>query len=177
MAFRSHPERPLELTVEIAVISDTHMPRGNRRLPEACVDRLKQADLIIHAGDLSRLSVLIGVQDYGPVIAVYGNVDDEATRAALPETATVDADGATIAIVHDAGPRPGRLARLRTRFPQAQAVVFGHSHLPLHERHPATGFQIFNPGSPTERRHAPQHTMGIAHATAGELTFELIALG
>jgi uncharacterized protein len=177
MAFRSHPERPQELTVEIAVISDTHMPRGDRRLPEACVDRLKRADLIIHAGDLARLSVLIGLQDYGPVIAVHGNVDDEATRTALPETATVDADGATIAIVHDAGPRVGRLARLRTRFPRAQAVVFGHSHLPLHERDPATGFQIFNPGSPTERRRAPQHTMGIARATAGRLTFELIALG
>ncbi len=163
--------------MEIAVISDTHLPRGDRRLPDGCVDRLQQADLIIHAGDLSTLSVLIGLQDYGPVIAVHGNVDDEATRAALPETATIDADGATIAIVHDAGPRLGRLARLRTRFPQAQAVVFGHSHLPVHERDPATDFQIFNPGSPTERRRAPQHTMGIAHATAGELTFELIALG
>ena len=163
--------------MEIAVISDTHLPRDDRRLPDGCVDRLQQADLIIHAGDLSTLSVLIGLQDYGPVIAVHGNVDDEATRAALPETATIDADGATIAIVHDAGPRLGRLARLRTRFPQAQAVVFGHSHLPVHERDPATDFQIFNPGSPTERRRAPQHTMGIAHATAGELTFELIALG
>ncbi len=163
--------------MEIAVISDTHMPRGDRRLPNAALDRLHAADLIIHAGDLSRLSVLSELQTHGPVIAVHGNVDDEATRAALPETATVDADGARIAVVHDGGPAQGRLIRLKARFPDAHAVVFGHSHLPLHERDPATGFQIFNPGSPTERRRAPQHTMGVAHATAGELTFELIALG
>lgn len=163
--------------MEIAVISDTHMPRGDRRLPAECVDRLRQADLIIHAGDLSRLSVLAELQDYGPVIAVHGNVDDEATRAALPETATIDADGATIAILHDAGPKQNRMVRLKARFPDAHAVVFGHSHLPLHERDPATGFQIFNPGSPTERRLAPGHTMGIARASDGELTFELISLG
>ena len=163
--------------MEIAVISDTHMPRGDRRLPAACVDRLRAADLIIHAGDLARLSVLSELQTYGPVIAVHGNVDDEATRAALPETATVDADGATIAVIHDGGPRRGRLGRLNRRFPDAQAVVFGHSHLPLRERDPATGFQIFNPGSPTERRRAPQRTMGIAHAIVGDLTFELIVLG
>jgi uncharacterized protein len=172
-----HPERLQELTVEIAVISDTHMPKGDRRLPDACVDRLRQADLIIHAGDLSRLSVLSELQSYGRVTAVHGNVDDEATRAALPSAVTIEADGARLGVIHDAGPRQGRLPRLKTRFPDAQAVVFGHSHLPLHERDPATGFQIFNPGSPTERRRAPRRTMGIARATAGELTFELIALG
>ena len=83
--------------MEIAVISDTHMPRGDRRLPNAALDRLHAADLIIHAGDLSRLWVLSELQTHGPVIAVHGNVDDEATRAALPETAIVDADGSRIA--------------------------------------------------------------------------------
>ena len=55
-------------------------------------------------------------------------------------------------------------------------MVFGHSHIPLHERAP-DGFQIFNPGSPTERRRAPRHTMGIATVAGGQLAFELIALG
>ena len=85
---------------------------------------------------------------------MHGNVDDAAVQAALPEAATIDADGARIAVVHDAGPARGRLARLRSRFPDADAVIFGHSHLPLHERDD-DGFQIFNPGSPTERRRAP----------------------
>ena len=65
---------------------------------------------------------------------------------------------------------------MRKRFPDADAVVFGHSHLPLHERSP-DGFQIFNPGSPTERRRAPRHTMGIATVSGGRVAFELIVVG
>jgi uncharacterized protein len=53
-------------------------------------------------------------------------------------------------------------------------VVFGHSHLPLHEEE--AGFQIFNPGSPTERRRAPEHTMGLARIEAGRVRFELVSL-
>ena len=162
--------------MRIAVISDTHMPRGARRLPEACVQRLRAADLILHAGDLMRLAVLRELENYGPVVAVHGNVDDSEVRAALPAVASVDAGGLTIGLVHDAGPARGRLARLRRRFPEADAVVFGHSHIPLHEQ-ADDGFQIFNPGSPTERRRAPAHTMGIATVAGGRLTFELIAVG
>jgi hypothetical protein len=77
-------------------------------------------------------------------------------------------------MIHDAGASAGRLSRLRRRFPDADAVIFGHSHIPLHEER--DGFQIFNPGSPTERRRSPQHTMGLARVTAGEVAFELIVL-
>jgi predicted phosphodiesterase len=78
-------------------------------------------------------------------------------------------------VIHDAGPRHARLERLRRRFPSARAVIFGHSHIPLHERDPDR-FQIFNPGSPTERRRAPHHTMGIARVREDEIQFELISL-
>jgi uncharacterized protein len=162
--------------VQIAVISDTHLPRGGRRMPDDCVARLKAADLIVHAGDLIRRSVLSELESYGPVVAVHGNVDDADVRDALPAVASLEAEGARIAIVHDAGPAKGRMARLRRRFPEADAVIFGHSHLPLHERD-RSGFQIFNPGSPTERRRAPRHTMGIATVQEGRVRFELIAVG
>ncbi len=163
--------------MELAIISDTHLPRGSRRLPDACVARLGAADLILHAGDLLTLGVLRELELLGPVVAVHGNVDDAAVRATLPSTATVQAKGHRIAMVHDAGPARGRMARMRARFADVEAVVFGHSHIPLHER-AGDGFQIFNPGSPTERRRAPRHTMGIAHASAEHgLTFELIELG
>jgi putative phosphoesterase len=161
--------------VEIAIISDTHMPRGARRLPDECVARLRAADLIIHAGDLMALSVLRELEGLGEVVAVYGNVDDAEVRAVLPETAVVEAGGAQIAVIHDAGPARGRLPRMRARFPNADAVIFGHSHIPLHERAP-DGFQIFNPGSPTERRRSPAHTMGRARVRAGGMSFELIRL-
>jgi putative phosphoesterase len=162
--------------VQIAVISDTHLPRGSRRLPEECVERLRSADLILHAGDVMRLPVLRQLEGYGPVVAVHGNVDDSEVRVALPAEATVRAGVVAIGLVHDAGPAKGRLARLRRRFPDAHAVVFGHSHIPLHEL-ASDGFQIFNPGSPTERRRAPSHTMGIATVAGGQVAFELIVLG
>lgn len=151
------------------------MPRGSRRLPEACVARLCHADLILHAGDLMTLQVLRDLEALGEVVAVHGNVDDASLRGLLPATATVQADGARIGMVHDAGPARGRLSRLREWFPETDAVVFGHSHLPLHERD-GDGFQIFNPGSPTERRRAPHRTMGLARVRAGILSFELLVL-
>ncbi len=162
--------------MEIAIISDTHMPRGERRLPDQCLRRLRSADLILHAGDICTLSVLADLRAHGEVMAVHGNVDDREVRTALPEQRVVEAGQVTIGMVHDAGPRAGRRERLRRWFPDADAVVFGHSHLPLHEGEPG-GFQIFNPGSPTERRRAPQHTMGIATVDGGKLTFDLVKLG
>ncbi len=159
----------------IAVISDTHMPRGARRLPDSCVARLGTADLILHAGDVSTATTLAEIELIGPpVLAVRGNVDDDELACRLPAERIVEADGARIAIVHDAGPRDRRVTRMRRRFPDADAVVFGHSHQPLHESE--GGFQIFNPGSPTERRRAPAHTMGLARAAGGAIEFELLEL-
>jgi uncharacterized protein len=161
--------------VVVAVISDTHLPRGARRLPAACRERLAAADAILHAGDFVDYTVLLDLQAIGPPLhAVHGNVDDPVLTRRLPAERIVELGGARIAMVHDAGPRERRLQRLRARFPDADAVVFGHSHLPLHES--AGGFQIFNPGSPTDRRRAPTHTMGIVTIEGGAPRFELVDL-
>jgi uncharacterized protein len=162
--------------VIVAVISDTHMPRGARRLPDACVEHLRDADAILHAGDFMELSVLHELQALGkPVHAVRGNVDSHELIVRLPLQRTVELGAVRIGMLHDAGPAKGRLQRMRRRFPDAHAVVFGHSHIPLHERD-ADGFQIFNPGSPTERRRQPRHTMGLARIQDTTLTFALITL-
>ena len=163
----------------LAVISDTHLPRGARALPEGCVERLRSADLVLHAGDLVTAKVLAELRALGrPVAAVHGNVDDDEVRRLLPSARMVAVAGARIAMVHDGGAAAGRLARLQRRFPDADAVIFGHSHIPLHERDRATGFQIFNPGSPTDRRRQPTHTMGLARiGEDGAVAFELIDLG
>lgn len=162
----------------LAIISDTHMPRGDRALPDACVRRLREADLILHAGDVFAPEVLDMLEAIGPpLLGVHGNVDVPEVRARLPWRRVVEAGGARIGMVHDGGPAGGRLMRLREEFPDVDAVVFGHSHLPLHERDPGGRFQIFNPGSPTERRRAPVHTMGLARiAAAGAVSFELVEL-
>jgi uncharacterized protein len=164
--------------VLLAVISDTHLPRGTRRLPDDCVRRLRGADLILHAGDFVTAQVLEEIEAIGPpVAAVHGNVDEPDVVGRLPSARVVDAAGARIAMVHDAGAAAGRLERMRRRFPDADAVVFGHSHIPLHESDFDAGFQIFNPGSPTDRRRQPRHTMGLCRADGGDLGFEIVDLG
>jgi uncharacterized protein len=159
--------------LRLAILSDTHLPRGTRALP---VEHLRAADAIVHAGDLSTAAVLDELLALGPpVVAVHGNVDDAAVRARLPERVAFDAGGVEIGVIHDAGPAKGRLARMRAAFPGCAAVVFGHSHIPLHETDDE-GFQIFNPGSPTDRRRSPCHTLGYAEVDGGAVRFELVAL-
>jgi uncharacterized protein len=159
----------------IAVISDTHLPRGPRRLPEACVERIAEADLLLHGGDFSTMDVLRELEAIGPpLLGVHGNVDSAELRRLLPAERVVEAEGARIGMVHDAGPRRGRLERLRARFGErADVVVFGHSHMPLHEQ-AKDGFQILNPGSPTERRRAPAHTMGLIRVDSGLASCEIV---
>jgi uncharacterized protein len=161
--------------MRLAVISDTHLPKGRRELPRRCVELLRGSDLILHAGDFSTAAVLSELRAIGPPVeAVHGNVDSAGVREQLPAERVVAVDGVEIGMVHDAGPARGRLARMRRRFPGAAAVVFGHSHIPLHEAE--AGFQIFNPGSPTERRRSPAHTMGLARVRGGQISFELVTL-
>ena len=162
----------------LAIIADTHLPRGRRRLPDACVARLRAADLILHAGDLVEESVLDELLALGPPVhAVHGNVDAPAVVARLPERTIVEVAGVRIGMVHDAGPARGRLERQRAAFPDCAAVVFGHSHIPLHERSFDAAFQLLNPGSPTDRRRQPVHTMADGVVVEGRLHLTLVELG
>jgi uncharacterized protein len=159
----------------VAAIADTHLPRGTRALPEACVERLAAADFILHAGDLSSASFLDELRALGPPVhAVFGNADEPALKELLPKELVVEAGGARIAMVHIPGPAGGREARLVRRFAGCEAVLFGHTHLPLAERH--GGVWLLNPGSPTERRRAPFHSMLLLEIEAGEIRPELVRL-
>ena len=164
------------MATTIAIVSDTHMPKGRRELPEECVRICRESDLIIHGGDFSDASVLEMFRSFGsPVVAVHGNVDSKGLRSWLPETTTVELEDVRIGLIHDSGRKKGRIARMRALFPDHQAVIFGHSHLPLHESE--DGFQIFNPGSPTERRRSPFKSMGRASVDGSSICMELIDLG
>jgi putative phosphoesterase len=161
--------------VIVAVIADTHMPRGGRRLPDACLERLRTADLILHAGDLTAETVLDELLAVGPPLrAVHGNMDDAALCARLPPALVLDLGGVRIGMTHDPGPRAGREGRLAARFPGCAAVVYGHTHLPQVSR--AGDVWILNPGSPTERRRAAFHSMLALEVSDGLLEPELIRL-
>ena len=161
--------------MRVAVISDTHLPRGARRLPDACLENLRGADLILHAGDVVGLSALEELRVLGPPVeAVCGNMDEPALQRELPQERVVEAGEARIAMLHIPGPAAGREARLAARFPDCDAVVYGHTHIPQVER-----FQhlwILNPGSPTERRRAPTHTMLLLEIRGARIVPELITL-
>ena len=158
----------------LAVISDTHLPRGTRELPARLVDECRAADLILHAGDFTAASVLVELELLGPVAAVCGNCDDESLVAHLPVERVVEAAGARIGMVHDSGPAAGRASRLRARFPTCHAVVFGHSHLPVIEQ--VGDVLLINPGSAMERRRAPACTMALVDVADGRLDARLIDL-
>lgn len=149
----------MDAMTRVVVLADTHIrPGSSRRLPDAVYRALDEADLILHAGDVVAGDFLDELGGFAPTVAVLGNNDAD-LLGLLPETRVLTAGGVTIAMVHDSGARAGRERRLRRRFPTADLVVFGHSHIPVDS--PGCDDQwLFNPGSPTDRRAQPVHTYG-----------------
>lgn len=143
----------------IAILSDTHLPRGSRRLPDRCLELLRASASIVHAGDFTSFASLEELARLAPLHAVHGNADDADVRRRLPARLVVELEGRRVGLVHDAGPRDGRHARLHDWFPDCDLVVYGHSHLPELER--VAGAWIVNPGSPTERRRASTRSMAL----------------
>jgi uncharacterized protein len=152
----------------VIVLADTHAPRRWRSCPAAVAGQLRGADLILHAGDVCTAATLDELAGYAPVRAVLGNNDGPDVAAwGAPEALELDLAGLSVAMLHDSGPAAGRPARMRRRFPAADLVIFGHSHIPLD--HTENGQRIFNPGSPTDRRRQPRGTIGVLRVEHGQL--------
>lgn len=159
----------------IAVIADTHMrDAGARVLPERAWRALRTADAILHAGDVVEAGLLRALGELAPLHAVLGN-NDLALAGALPETIERTFDGVRVAVIHDSGPRAGRAGRMHRRFPTADIVVFGHSHIPWNEPG-LDGQWLLNPGSPTERRGQPHRTMATIDITDGRFRTEVVTV-
>jgi putative phosphoesterase len=152
----------------VVVLADTHIRRGSkRRLPDAAYAHLETADLVLHAGDILVGDVLDELRGFAPVHAVLGNNDAELVGL-LPEIRVLKVDGVRVGMIHDSGPAHGRAGRLRRRFPDADVVVFGHSHIPW-DTEGVDGQVLFNPGSPTERRAQPHRTVGTLDLDGGRV--------
>lgn len=159
----------------IAALSDTHLPRGARRLPEPLLEALRGADLILHGGDFSAVPVLEELRALGPPVeAVYGNADEPALRSVLPVERVVEVEDVRIGMVHIPGAAAGRSERLLARFPSCDAVLFGHTHLPVVER--VGDVWLLNPGSPTERRRGPFHSFLVLHVQSHDIRPRLVHL-
>ncbi|HET6793529.1 MAG TPA: metallophosphoesterase family protein [Acidimicrobiales bacterium] len=152
----------------VAVVADTHLRAGRtRRLPEAAVEVMKGADAILHAGDFVDRDALDEMSSLGPLHGVLGN-NDHTLAGVLPATRRLELEAVRVGMVHDSGPRKGREARMRRMFPDADVVVFGHSHIPV-DAVGVDGQILFNPGSPTERRSQPERTVGVLELSHGRV--------
>lgn len=149
-----------KLQHRIGVISDTHIPHF-KHLPQAIWEHFAGVELILHAGDLSVLSVLNELETIAPVIAVQGNVEYEEVMLKLPIRREIVVGGCRIGIVHILGDSHNREREARQEFPNARVVVFGHSHIPWNEDH--DGQLLFNPGSATDRRRQPRCSIGMLY--------------
>ncbi len=159
----------------VGVISDTHIPHF-KQLPEAIWQHFADVELIIHAGDLSVLSVIAELETIAPVVAVQGNVEQEEVMLRLPIKREIVVGGYRIGIVHILGDSASRARVARQEFPHARIVVFGHSHVPYNQEH--DGQLLFNPGSATDRRHQARCSIGMLYVDdeLGSVHEEIIEL-
>lgn len=154
--------------VRVGVIADTHAPRFWKQMPARVAQCFGDVDLILHAGDVCIPGVLDELSSIAPVYVVQGNNDgSDIADWGATETIELNIAGLNVAMIHDSGPAVGRLARMRRRFPGADLVVFGHSHIPMHVM--TQDFGIFNPGSPTDKRRQRHGTVGILEVIDGRL--------
>ncbi len=124
----------------IGIISDTH---GLLR-PEA-INALQKCELIIHAGDIGKESVLDSLKEIAPVIAVRGNVDKDKWAKSLSLNEIVKIKNKNIYILHDINK-----INIEPRSEGVHVVISGHSHKPLEDMR--EGVLYLNPGSAGPRR-------------------------
>jgi len=139
-------------------------------------DHVDTSDAVLHAGDVVTGDLLDALRARRPVHAVLGNNDD-ALVGTLPDRLELELAGARVAMVHDSGPRAGRERRMHRWFPDADVVVFGHSHEPVDALGDG-GQRLFNPGSAVQRRRQPRRTIGVLELADGEVVaHEIVPVG
>ncbi|GAA5071386.1 metallophosphoesterase family protein [Nocardia iowensis] len=156
--------------MRLLIISDTHVPKRARDLPELLWREVDAADVVVHAGDWVEVALLDQLEARSKrLIGVYGNNDGPQLRARLPEIARAELAGLRLAVVHETGPAKGREQRCARDFPDTDVLVFGHSHIPW-DSVAESGLRLLNPGSPTDRRRQPEHTYLTARVRSGRLS-------
>lgn len=146
--------------MNIIVISDTHIPKRAKTFPNILVEHLKNADLIIHAGDWQSLAVYEELKKFAPVVGVVGNVDDENILSVFPVKSILNLGDLSIGITHGHGKGGTTEKRVLSLFNvnEVDLIIYGHSHIPVKKEH--DGLVLFNPGSPTDKRKQPQYSFG-----------------
>lgn len=159
---------------KIGVISDTHLPRGNRKIPGKVFELFAGADLILHAGDFVTEDILFELGAIAPVRGVLGNCDGPDLARQVPPTDSIEVGGLKIGMIHDSGDRERRRKRMTRAFPGHRVVVFGHSHMPVIDDDGE--LLLLNPGSACDPRRAPAPTVAILDIVDGRPAARLVEL-
>ncbi|MFZ5352483.1 MAG: metallophosphoesterase family protein [Bacillota bacterium] len=159
--------------MKIGVISDTHITRAGKTLPEAVHEAFEGVDLILHAGDIMIEEVIIELEAIAPTTVVAGNNDGFELFAKYGKRRIIEVNGFRIGLTHGYG-RGRSFMNAYYEFidDKLDCIVYGHSHAPHNEI--IDNVLYFNPGSPTNRRFQPQCSVGVLHLTETEVKGEII---
>lgn len=144
--------------MRIGVISDTHLRRYDERLRRIVEEHFRDAEVILHAGDMVSLDVL-DVFDGKEVKAVFGNMDGDDVRSRFRDRMLLEIGGFKIGLIHGWGMPFGLEKKLRKQFDHIHCLVYGHTHQAC--CHVKDGVLYFNPGSAMDKRFAKKNTLGI----------------
>jgi len=164
------------VTTTLLLIADTHVPARARRLPEAVLRAVDEADIVVHAGDWIDVATLDLLESRARVLhGVHGNNDGPALRERLPEIARFTVEDVEVAVIHETGAKQRREERMDADFPGVDLLVFGHSHIPW-DTVASSGMRLLNPGSPTDRRRQPVCTMMTVVIDGGRIDAALVPI-
>jgi uncharacterized protein len=159
--------------MRVGVLSDTHVPAIVRYLPAVIFDIFKGVDLILHAGDILEMSVLDELRTIAPVEAVAGNMDGTELHANLADKKIIPLGKYRAGLIHGKYKIDIQREMIRKEFDDVDLIVYGHSHTPFWGK--VNGVYFLNPGSPTDKRHAPYNSVAILEV-GDELTAEIIRI-
>ncbi len=147
--------------MKIVVVSDTHIPKRAKKLPQQILPDLQNSELIIHAGDWQTIEVYHELAQFCEVKGVSGNVDSDEVKALFPEKIVLEIHGHKIGVVHGHGQRLTTEKRALAAFKgeNVNCIIFGHSHIPLLKN--VGDILLFNPGSATDKRRQKQYSYGV----------------
>lgn len=162
--------------MKIVVLSDTHIPKKAKALPEALSPDLESADLILHAGDWQDPEVFSMLSAFSKVDGVHGNVDGPEVKNLFPEKKIIQAGKFRIGLVHGHGKGKTTERRAIEAFKgeDVDCIIYGHSHIPVQKF--SDGILLINPGSPTDKRKQKQFSYAILEA-GDELAARIIYFG
>jgi putative phosphoesterase len=164
------------MSTRMLLLADTHVPKRAKRLPDAVLGAIDDADVVVHAGDWVDADTLDLLESRARVLhGVFGNNDGDELRARLPEVARFTVEGVEVTVVHETGVSRQREDRMDAAYPDADLLVFGHSHIPWDTVSPS-GMRLLNPGSPTDRRRQPVCTMMWAVVDGATVDVTLVPL-